>query len=272
MNKIINYSFDIKKIYFNNSLWSKIKDGLYLKHNGNIYIKNLDTMIKNYRFPPNFDRNAYHRNLDSIKRKNKECFFSPQGYRIYDYNYYTTMQKKVLAYSIVESIRSILRLQQKSLFDASVLINNADYPINKYIIYGIAEWCKYITLVYNDNLRKKNKIVDYVVTNFGVSPIITNNINYAIKKADFIVTATPIIEKVNCPIWYLDNSLKPNSFDNIHINNVCYKTEWTHEDIVSPEMLGAFLGILKERSLEKGLENNKIYLDKIKFNNNIIYL
>lgn len=272
MDKIIKYSSDLKKIYYDKSFWSKIKDRFYLRHDGNTYIKSLDIIIKNYRFPSNFDVEAYDGNVNRILKKNKGGLLCPQSYRIYDYNYYTNFQKKVLSYSIVESIRNLLRLQKKSLFSASIVINNADYDINKYTIYEISKWCKYITLVSKGNKQKNKKMFDYLVSNFGVSPIITDDIIPVIKKADFIITATPILKKALCPIWHLDNRLRPSSFDNIHINNVSYKTEWTDEDIVTPELLGAFFEVTKEKSLERAFENNRVYLDKIKFNNKIIEL
>ncbi|GAA0181552.1 hypothetical protein SH2C18_40720 [Clostridium sediminicola] len=272
MKKIIKYSSDLKNIYYNKSFWARVKDAFYLRHDGDIYIKSLDVIVKNYRFPSNFDDEAYVRNVNKILKKNKGSLLCPQSHRLYDYKYSTDFQKKALSYSIVESVRSILRLQKKSLFNACIVINNAEYDINRNIIYEISKWCKYIVLVSEWDNQKNRKIFDYLVSNFGVSPIITDDIIPFINKADFIITATPIYIKVLCPIWLLDNSLRPSSFDNIHINNVSYKTEWADEDIVTPELLGAFFEVAKEKSIEKAFENNKVYLDKIKFDNKIIEL
>ena len=80
--------------------------------------------------------------------------------------------------------------------------------INYNIIVELAKQSKYIVFLSWD-LAKARKLADYIIANFGVSPIVTNDELYAIKIADFIISSKDYEFSSGKLVWLLDNSMNP---------------------------------------------------------------
>jgi hypothetical protein len=264
MYKVLKYIGSFKRVYFENSVFSKVKDKFSFNYNGECYVEKLDLLIREYKIPSNLHKNAYERNLDRIMCKNKNFYLSPQFYRMYDYNYYTQMQKKILSFAVEQSISSILRLQKKSLYDACIVINNAEYKINEYIICELAKKCRYLILCVPEKCKKGEEIYEKLISNLGISTLITNDSSKC--KADFIITCSPVLYNVSCPIWYIDNSICPRSYNNIVINKIFYNSPWAKIERMEPEMLAIVLKLLEGNDIEDIMDNNKINMESINFN------
>ncbi|SHI04691.1 hypothetical protein [Clostridium grantii] len=272
MHKVVKYSGSFNKTYCEDSLLTKVKDRFSFNYNGEIYVENLDLIIKEYKISSNLHKDAYKRNSERVIKKNKDYCLSPQFYRMYDYNYYTELQKKVLAFSVTESVSTILRLQKKKLNEACIIINNAELEINKSIIYQLAQRCRYLILCFPKYNTKGEKIYEDLINRFGISTIIINDVLKSANKADFIITCSPLLNNITTPIWYLDNSISPQIYNNIAINNISYKSQWANINTLEPEMLGVLLKLLKGDNIEEVLDSNKIYIEAIKFNDYTIKL
>ena len=271
MKPILCVKSNIDNLYDEFGFLSKITDQLKTKLISNEYIKELDIKVTSVRLPPNFNRKAYQCNIIYAKKicKCKEVLLSPKTLRPLDYNYFNDFQKRFLAFSVIKSIQLMLRKRNKSLKNCCVVIYDAVEMINYNIILELAKQSKYIVFLSPD-LTKARKFADYIIANFGVSPIVTNDELYAIKIADFIISSKNYEFSYGKLVWFLDNSI--SSVNNIiAVNDVSYKVPWSTFKIdFSVELLGAVLCQMQESDIEKALKYNGIYLKEIKFNNDVI--
>ncbi|MCY6485726.1 hypothetical protein OW763_15480 [Clostridium aestuarii] len=272
MNRIIYINSNLKKVYKDGSVFGKIKDKFNTRYIGESFIKDLGVSITTIKFPPNFNKRAYQRNIYNIKKRfgNNNVRLAIKTFRSMDYYFYNDFQKRMLAYSVIKSLQLILMRRKKSIGKNCVLIYDASDDINKYIIYELAKKAKYFILLSN-NIRKIRVLCDYVLCSYGVSPIITNDMNYAIDNSDFIITSRQLDISNNCPIWYLDNMFVPKDTKDIIINDVTYFTPWKIEKMdITSELIGAMYNPRSYNDIEKFLYKNDIFLDKIKFGKHII--
>ncbi|MFD3155562.1 hypothetical protein ACFIJ5_01610 [Haloimpatiens sp. FM7330] len=267
MNNIINLSSD-NVIYKDSSLFGRIKDRLKVKYEGEYFIKDINISIKKVRIPANVDIKSYYRNVNIAKRfgNSSEVEMSPNIWSIIDYDIFNEYQKKLFAYSIVRSIKLSLRVRNKNINNSCILIYDAKDKINRYIIYELAKVARYIILL-SDNLKLLKNIREYVMANYGVTPIITRDNVYALKEAEFIITSKNIEPKYKSSIWYLNNKFIPKNTQNLQINNVIYKTPWEIEGVEKNiQLIGAILSqIGHNKRVEEDLKCNGIYIEKFNF-------
>ena len=138
--------------------------------------------------------------------KCKEVQLSPKTLRTVDYNYFNGFQKRFLAFSVIKSIQLMLRMRNKSLKNCCIVVYDAVEMINYNIIIELAKQSKYIVFLSSD-LVKARKFADYIIANFGVSPIVTDDELYAIKIADFIISSKDYEFSYGKLVWFLDNSI-----------------------------------------------------------------
>jgi len=271
MRPILCVTSNIDNAYNKFGFLSKIKDKRRIKLISSEHIKELDIKVTSVRLPPNFNKDAYLSNLTYAKKicKCKEVQLSLKTLRTVDYNYFNSFQKRFLAFSVIKSIQLLLRMRNKSLKNCCIVVYDAIEMINYNIIMELAKQSKYIIFLSGD-LVKARKLADYIIANFGVSPIVTNDELYAIKIADFIISSENYEFSSDKLVWLLDNSIN-QAKNNIAVNDVNYNVPWsTLEGSFSMELIGAILCQMQENDIEKALKYNGIYLKEIKFNNNVI--
>jgi hypothetical protein len=274
MYPVIYLSCDLKNRYNKFNLFSRIKDSLNTKLLGESFIKELGVEIAQVRLPPNFNRRAYIKNVENSKKLVSSHYpvLSPKTLRIYDYRFLNPFQKKLIAYSIVKSIQLILRVKNKSIKNSCILICDALNDMGFDVLQELAKHARYIVLLSNSLDRLSSKS-DFIVANYGVVPVITNDLKYAAEAADFVISNMEIDISKETPIWYMDNSYIPSQQNKFIVNDVSFKVPWdTKHSEMPSELLGGILGQMGERDVEKSLKYNGIYLDKIKFNEKILEL
>jgi len=272
MKPILCVNSNINNPYNEYGFLSKIKDKHKIKLISNEYIKELDVKVTSIRMPPNFNRKAYLENLTYAKKicRSKEVQLSLKTLRPLDYNYFNKFQKRFLAFSVIKSIQLMLRMRNKSLKNSCIVVYDAVEMINYNIIEELAKQSKYIVFLAND-LVKARKLADYIIANFGVSPIVTDNRLYALKIADFVISSKDYEFSYEKLVWLLDNSIS-NPENIIAVNDVSYNVPWNaNKSPFSVELLGSILCQMQEVDIEKALKYNGICLKEIKFNNNVIY-
>ena len=271
MKQILCVTSKVLNSYNEFGFLSKIKDKRKIKLISSEHIKELDVKVTEVRLPPNFNKEAYLYNLSYAKKicKCKEAQLSLKTLRTVDYNYFNAFQRRFLAYSVIKSIQLLLRMRNKSLKNCCIVVDDAIKVINYDIIAELAKQSKYIVFLSSD-LPKATRLADYVVANFGVSPIVTNDEDYAFKIADFIISSNDYEFSSGKLVWLLDNS-KNISGNIIAVNDVSYDVPWSSfKEHFSMELVGSILCQMQEKDIEKALKYNGIYLKEIKFNNNVI--
>jgi hypothetical protein len=274
MNPIMYVNADIKNSYEDNSLIGRIKDRFRISFLGQSFIKELGLNILKMKLPPNFHKKAYYANIGIARKKvkNKDIGFALKTYRQLDYDFFNDFQKELMAFSVTRSSKLILRTRHKSIRDSCIVIYDAADDINLHIICYMAKEAKYIVLL-SQNITKTNSISEYIIANYGVTPISTSDTEYALKSADFIVTSRGIDLNSRAAIWHLNNKYIPIKNDSTIINDVTYNVPWMLAGIdMSPELLGSILCQMEELDVEKSLKYNGIFLDEIKFNDNTLIL
>lgn len=267
MNSILYVSADVTKAYEDESFITRIKDRLQIRVEGENFIKELGINIARIKFPPNFNTRAYMNNMEATRKiaRKKRVEFAPKTFRCLDLEMLEDFQKRLFAYGVVNSIKLILRIRNKSIKSSCIVVYDAADEINSHIIYELAKHCRYCILLSN-NINKVSDISDYVVANYGISPIATGDYSYALGKADFIISSRNIETDKN--VWYIDNSFIPQERDNFAVNDITFSVPWQVEGLeFGFEVLGAILNQMEEKDIEASLKYNGIYLDKIKFNN-----
>jgi len=271
MKPILCVTSNVLNCYNEFGFLSKIKDKRRINLISNEHIKELDVKVTEVSLPPNFNKEAYLYNVSYAKKmcKCKEVQLSLKTLRTVDYNYFNGFQRRFLAYSVIKSIKLLLRMRNKSLKNCCIVVNDATKLINYDIIAELAKQSKYIVLLSSD-LRKARRLADYVVANFGVSPIVTNDEVYAFKIADFIISSNDYEFSFGKLVWLLDNS-KNIAGNIIAVNDVSYDVPWrSFKERFSMELVGSILCQMQEMDIEKALKYNGIYLKEIKFNNNVV--
>lgn len=271
MKPILCVTSNVFNFYNEFGFLSRIKDKRRIKLISREHIKELDIEVTDVRLPPNFNRKAYLHNLTYAKKicKCKEAQLSLKTLRTVDYNYFNEFQRRLLAYSVIKSIQLLLRMRNKSLKNCCIVVSDAIKTINYDIVVELAKQSKYIVFLSSD-LRKARRLADYIIANFGVSPIVTNDELYALKIADFIISSSDYEFSSEKLVWLLDNS-KNVGRNIIAVNDVSYDVPWsTVKDHFSIELLGGVLCQMQEMDIEKALKYNGINLKEIKFNNNVI--
>ncbi|MFL0195159.1 hypothetical protein ACJDU8_06205 [Clostridium sp. WILCCON 0269] len=274
MKSILYANSYITKFYNDDSFWGKIKDRFKVKIKEELFIKELKLKIKNVKFPPNININSYNSNILTAKRisKTKDIELAPKVYRYLDYTLYNKFQKNLMAFSIVESSKIILRNKKKSIRQSCIVVYDASDPILFNTICYLAKEAKYVILL-STEIIKLGDIRQYIIANYGVTPIITSDLKFSFKNADFIITSRRITVDNNQCVWYLDNAYVPYNIDANIVNDVSYKIPWNFKyDEISAELLGSILSQMDEKDVKKSLSYNGIFLDKIKFNKNVLTL
>lgn len=271
MKPILCVTSNIYNSYNEFGFLSKIKDKLNTRIITNEYINELDIKLINVRMPPNFNEKAYNANITYAKKISKcsEVQLSLKTLRPMDYNYHNEFQRRFLAYSVIKSIQLMLRVRNKSLKDCCIVVYDACDMINYNIILQLSKQSKYIVFLSSD-LVKARKLSDYIIANYGVSPIVTVDKAYAIKIADFIISSKNYEFSYGNLVWFLDNSInKPQNITSV--NDVSYNVPWSIVSTdLSIELVGAILCQMQENDIEKALKYNDIHVKEIKFNNSII--
>lgn len=269
MNPILYVSTDIKKAYYDESFLGKIRDRLCINLQGESFIRELNLKIARIKLPPNFNPKAYNTNMNLTRRfaKKKIPMLAPKTYRYFDYNLLNDFQKNLFAYGVVNSIKLLLRVRSKSIKSSCIAVYDAADFINERIIFELAKECRYIILV-SKSIDKIMSLQDYVTANYGVAPIVTKDYSYAMSKADFIISSKGI--NVNNLVWYINNLFVPKDDDNLKVNDISFSVPWEVSSLeFGFELLGAVLSQMQEKDVEASLKYNGIYLDKIKFNDEL---
>ena len=259
------------KIYERYDIISRVKDRLSIRLTDEKYIKDLNLSVKKVSFPMNLNIKSYIKNIEAAKRflNDKNGYIAPRVWRKIDYNFYSKFQKDLLAYSITISIQTILRLKNKSIRNSCIIIYDPVDPQIYESVMMISRFAKYIVFLTED-VAKATRISDYVMANYGVSPIVTRDKNYAFKIGDFVITSKAESIPIDKPIWILDNLFDDRDNNQGYINDVAYSVPWFGEESVSLELLGAVLSQMEEKDVEKSLKYNGVYLNHILFNDKVL--
>jgi len=270
LNSIVSVNVKPGELYDKYSRFQSLRDMLKIECSSSLFLKDLNLKIYNTFIPPNINDIAFNKNIKKAMKKPKEdVSLAPKTFRRLDLNYYSSFQRELFYYSIVNSIKLILRKRKKSIQTSPILIYDAADPINKGIITTLAMDCQYIILL-SEDIRRTRALQEYIIGNFGVTPIVTNDLNFAFEEADFIISSRDIILKEDKFIWVLDKSFNKAS-KGIYVNDVMYSVPWQLEEEESRsrfslELLGAILGQMEEKSISSSLKKNEIFLDSILFN------
>lgn len=268
MRPVVYINADVTKHYEDNSFLGRIRDRLKIHYLGRSFIKELNLSIVNISLPPNFNKKAYYNNLSIAKKtfKKRDVQLALKTYRKLDYNLYNKFQKELMAYGIVRSIKLILRIKHKTIRDSCIVIYDAADDMNFDVICSLAKEAKYLILL-SKNIRKINIIGEYVVANYGITPIITSDIEYSFNNADFIINSEDMELNTETAVWYINNKVIPVKKGEIIVNDVTYSVPWQLEKTsVSTELLGSILCQMEEKDIEKSLQYNGVFLNEIKFN------
>lgn len=274
MRPVVYINSDIKGFYEDNTLIGRIKDRFKISFLGESFIKELNLNVWKVKLPPNFNKKSYYANLEIVRRKvkSKDAGFAIKTYRQFDYNFFNNFQKELMAFSVAKSSKLVLRTRHRSIRDSCIVIYDAADDISFHVICYMAKEAKYVVLL-SKNITKINTISEYIVANYGIAPIITADVEYALKAADVIVTSRMIPLNSRAAVWCLNNRYIPLREHNTIINDVTYNVPWMLDGIdMSPELLGSILCQMEEMDVEKSLKYNGIFLDEIKFNDNTLVL
>jgi hypothetical protein len=273
--RTVLYAKSDRNIFYNdNSFWGKVKDRFKIRIKEKLFIKEFGLKIKVVEFPLNINLNSYKNNISRAKRisRAEDIQLAPKTYRYFDYNLYNRFQRELMAFSVVASSKIILRNRRKSIRHSCMVVYDASEPILFDTICFLAKEAKFIVLLSRD-IVKINELRQYITANYGVTPIITSDIDFSFKSADFIITSRKINGNAKAYIWYLDNSYIPCYKNNIIVNDIGYRIPWNFKyENISFELLGSILCQLGEKNVEKSLIQNGIFLDKIKFNSDELIL
>lgn len=268
MIPIVYITSNSENAYEDGTFWGSVKDRFKILNDGLVYIDDLKLQIAKTIMPPNFHEKAYLKNISMASKRSKfeDVVLAPKTNRLMDFKLFTGFQKNFCAYSVVKSMELMLRLRKKSIKNSCIVVYDASDAIMREVIFETAKKAEYIICVSN-NITNLRKLQDCVVTEFGVSPIITPDLNFAIKCSDFIVCSRKYTFNCKSPVWYMDNNYIPEQTGLDYANDVVYKTPWDSGEIsMAPELLGAILYQMQGKDIEESLKYNGIYLNEIRFN------
>ncbi|WP_392486007.1 hypothetical protein ACER0A_013240 [Haloimpatiens sp. FM7315] len=268
MNTILNI-MPRTPLYNNSGMLWRFKDRMKIANNGNKIIKELNLSVYRVNIPCNVYTKAYNRNIETAKYVSgvKNSPLALNIWRMLDYTKFSEYQKKFFAFSVVKSIKLFLALRGKNISNSCIAIYDAKDKINYYIIEELSKVAKYIVLVSFDIYTVK-KIREKIIINYGVTPIITREYDFAINKADFIITSKDIDPQNNKKnIWYVNDRYIPKNRHNMDVNKVLYKVPWNMEGLeTNIQNLSAILNIIGSSEVERDLKANDIYIDDFGFN------
>lgn len=273
MKDILYVTSQLSEWYEKDGILNRVKDNFNIKLKWRREIKELGITLINSEIPPNLNKKAYDININKAKGKfrAKDMLLSPSVYRPYDYYFYNSFQKRLFSYSVVRSLELLLKSKGQNSKNASILIYDAKDEISAAIALEAAKVFKCIILL-SEDYSKIRKLSDYIGANIGTIPIITGDFNYALKEADCIILSSKLEvfeSKRNSIVWHIDNSEEANSLG-FHINSVSYVFPLKETLELEAETLGAILCQMGQRDIERSLKDNGIYLEKIKFNGNVL--
>ncbi|WP_027625362.1 hypothetical protein [Clostridium lundense] len=274
MNPILYVTPSSKsKVYNKYNIISKVKDRFKINILEENFIKDLNVKITRVSFPLNLNKAAYINNIGITKSfiKDNSMYMALKVWRKIDYNFFNTFQKELFGYSLAKSVQLILRVNNKSIKNSCIVVYDAaDDELFEGILY-LCKLAKYIVFL-TDDIEKTSIIADYVMANYGVSPIVTKDKNFALNNCDFIFTSREIEIKTLTPIWYFNNLYTPKEFKAIKINDIEYSVPGLDQlKEVSLELLGAILCQMNEKDVEKSIKYNGVILSSIKYNDDILH-
>ncbi len=275
MEPVVYVNSDIKKFYKDNSFIGRIRDKFNIFLSEENFIKELNLSVVSVKLPCNFDEKSYFNNINIARKivRNTQAELAPKTYRLLDYKFFNKFQKEITAFGVVTSSKLILRNQHKSIRDSCIVIYDASDNILFDTVCSMAKECKYIILL-SENVLRANNISEYIIANYGITPIVSNNAKYAFKNANFIITSRNIDIDTKAIVWYLNNKYTPIKDNGNIVNDVTYSVPWNICSLsnkgMSNELLGAILCQMDERDVEKSLKYNGIFFDRIKFNDSTL--
>jgi hypothetical protein len=121
MNPIAYITSDLTKVYDDFGLFSRIKDRLKIRLNGQEYLKEFDLKIFNIYVPPNLNESAYMNNIRRAGKyvRNSNGLIAPKISRVLDYKLFNDLEMNLFGYSVVQSTRLILRSSHKGIRESS---------------------------------------------------------------------------------------------------------------------------------------------------------
>lgn len=265
MRNVIDICLKDEDYYEKFSMFTRLKDSFKTKLYNECVINELNTKISFVKIPANINKLAYEHNVANAVNKFKlnNSIISINGRRDYDSRFLSKEQKRYLAFSIVESIRLILLRKQKSIRNANILVDDGAKKENRYIIEELAKEARNI-IISTKLVNKVDKLREYIISNYGTTIQIVNNIN-DFRNIDFIISSERRNYN-NSNVWYLDNFYNPKE-DGLFVNKVTFKVPW--ESCIneySPELLGAILKTKGKQSIKEILIENDIIIEQISFN------
>lgn len=267
MNSIVYVNSDIRQSYNEYSFFSRIRDRFKISLQGESLIKDLGVQIIQVKLPPNFNERAYLKNLAVAKKMSRvsNSLLAPKTYRILDYGLYNEAQRRLFSFSVVQSVKMVLRMVHRSIKNSCIVIYEPGSHIIDNIAFELAKEAKYIVLL-SEKLQKAHRLSEQIIASYGVSPVITDDYNFALQEADFIISLKGLQGIGKKPVWYLDNVLEPQDSGMLAVNDVAFFTPWNiASESMSMELLGAILGLMGEKDLEEAMKRNGIYIEAIKF-------
>lgn len=265
MKTILDIRVKEGKAYFENGRITRFLDALKVIKREPIVISEIDRRILPIIIPPNFNREAYFYNISRVRGKFKNYQASVRGNRIYDLDYLSNFQKRILAFGIVKSIGLLLMNKQKSIRNSIIGIDDGGNNRMMPIIEECAKYYKRIVLISN-NYKSANRIRSYIIANYGVSPeLLIGQEDY--KYIDFIISEKNKEYNSN-GIWYLDNLYKPGNVKNIIVNDLSFSMD-SFKEKFSPELLGILINQNpgKCEEIENFIKLNNIKIEEIRFLN-----
>ncbi|MGG7179021.1 hypothetical protein ACQPU1_15640 [Clostridium paraputrificum] len=271
MKSAIHVRFKEEEPYEKISPFIKFKDRFKIRCTGEEIIKDFNTKIKYTEIPQNINVEAYKYNIvrtfDRFKEDNS--LLCPSGKRNYDYNFLNEFQKKLFAFSVVESIKLLLFKSHKSIRSANILIDDGSKKENRYIVEELAKEARNIIILTKRSSRIE-KLREYIISNYGAVIQVIHE-EESMKSIDFVISSEDKVYNLN-NVWYLDNFYKPNK-DGIYVNNVGFKVPWESSlEFYPPELLGGILNVGKKESIRDILRKNDIMLEQISFNSKDIVI
>jgi len=243
----------------------RIIDGFKTKCTSQELIKEVGVTIKYINIPANINNEAYRFNIKRSSKKYslKNSILCPCGVRLYDYEFLNDFQKRIVAFSVVESIRAVLLKSHKSLKTANILVDDGCKDENKFIVEELAKEARNIVILTGD-IRKFQKLRDFIMNNYGT----TLEILYREKdiiEVDFIISSEDKVYNAQ-RVWYLNNFYNPSK-DGIFINKVAFKVPWENQvKLVPPELIGGIFHEDKKMDIKELMRKNSISLEEISFN------
>lgn len=289
MKSLLSIRLKEEDTYCKFSRLGRIIDGFKTNCTSQELIKEVGTEIKYIDVPANINNQAYKYNIIRASKRytpknryspenryspknsyaQKNSILCPCGVRLYDYQFLSDFQKKMLAFSIVESIRIVLLKSRKSLKKANILVDDGSKTENKFIIEELAKEARNIVVLTKD-IRKSEKLREFIIYNYGTTLEILDR-EEDIGEVDFIISSEE--KAYNCQrIWYLNNFYSPNK-EGVFINKVAFKAPWDSKiKLFSPELLGGMLKEEEKIDIKDLIRKNDIILEEISFNSKDIVI